>query len=194
MCGAASMRGAMTSAGKSLGCLLGPVDQVVGGAAYPRCRKACPTGKRLETGAPTVRRWRAVPSKSQARALIEGWQMTANTGRLSVAPSIGLRTSFAVSNLPLVCELARVCKEAIIPVLPAQTRAWPFEDRVLAYLLPSLHDDIIRFHAGDGPDLLGLLNSGGRAAISHLDQEAVGLLMTLVRREAPDLHAQLVRG
>lgn len=111
-----------------------------------------------------------------------------------IAPRVALETSFLESNFPLMCELARVCRQVIVPVLPSQTRAWPFEDRVLAYLLPSLHDEIIRFHAGHGPDLLGLLGSGGRGAASHLDEEAVRLLLALVRTKAPSLHAQLVRG
>ena len=89
--------------------------------------------------------------------------------RLDVAQ----RQEFVRSSLPLTIELADVLKAILIPHLREMPQDWPYPDRVLAWLVPSLSDDIRRFHGGGGKPLQELVPG---EAVRHLDHDFLDLL------------------
>lgn len=89
--------------------------------------------------------------------------------------NISQELTFSRSSLPLTMELADILKTLIIPNLDNHSNLLPFHDRVLAWLAPSLKDEIARFHGGVGPALDDIFRN---EAIKHIDHE---LMMTLSR-------------
>jgi hypothetical protein len=87
------------------------------------------------------------------------------------------------SALPMTMSLAAVWRRTIELALSSPD-AWPFEDRVLAWLLPNLQSDVARFHAGNGPTLSRVFRD---FQLETIDRSLVQLLVARVVRLAPDL-------
>lgn len=65
---------------------------------------------------------------------------------------LALETGFLADALPLTLELATLAKDHLLAHLRGPGN-WPFEDRVLGLLLPSMAPDIARYHHGTGPSM-----------------------------------------
>jgi hypothetical protein len=79
-------------------------------------------------------------------------------------------------------ELATVLKAILLPHLRQSSKRWPYHDRVLAWLAPSLLADICRFHDSNGPTLAGLKSA---KAIALLDKDFLSVLAQNVERVRP---------
>jgi hypothetical protein len=97
---------------------------------------------------------------------------------------------FAATLLPLTMELARTVQPVLERELAKLPRAWPFEDRVLALLAPSLLTDLHRFHTSGGDDLSSLFATH---QVEHLDRSLLGLLITRLARLSPETTAEVFR-
>lgn len=80
------------------------------------------------------------------------------------------------SCLPLTMHLARLAEQVIEPILESPTE-WPFEDRVLVALSPSLAKDVTAYHDGHGAQLMHVLKP---RQIERLDRTLVGGLHQLL--------------
>jgi hypothetical protein len=70
---------------------------------------------------------------------------------MSLNINLGLELSpFASDSLPLTMTLARKFRNKIYPLLCKYPKKWPFEDKVLAMLIPTIIDKIKTFHNGKG--------------------------------------------
>ncbi len=77
-------------------------------------------------------------------------------------------TAFTQTALPMTMSLAQALKSVIAGRLGRHTEKWPFEDRVLVWLEPSLQDDVDRFHSSSGPTMADIFKSW---QVEHLDQD-----------------------
>src|SRR3972149_7982971 len=94
------------------------------------------------------------------------------------------RRKFTESSLPLTMELASVLKAEIFPHLKNTPEGWPYHDRVLHWLLPSMGEDIQRFHGDSGPSITELFTGG---AVGHLDQDLLARLSAFIEKGRPGL-------
>jgi len=87
---------------------------------------------------------------------------------LKPAPAVAVLREpvFLGSCLPLTMQVATACRKLLRDRLATLPRQWPYEDRVLAVLAPSLLEDIARFHRADGPDMRTLFRSH---LLEHMD-------------------------
>jgi hypothetical protein len=60
------------------------------------------------------------------------------------------------SGLPLTMELARRFQSDVVQTLGSVRPEWPFEDRVLVWLLPNMEEECLAFHTSDGGDIASL--------------------------------------
>jgi hypothetical protein len=97
---------------------------------------------------------------------------------------------FGGEYLPLTMELARLARTTILPALTGTPAEWAYEDRVLVMLVPSLRENVGRFHTGDGPDLATTFREH---QIDHMDRGLVAEILSLVDRLSPTMAAALAR-
>ena len=101
-----------------------------------------------------------------------------------------LAQSCTDSVLPLVMALAAVVKIVIGPHLREMPSSWPYDDQVLAWLLPNLRDDVDRFHSRGGPSMSEMFQPH---QLETIDESCVKLLGVRVERLAPGLIGELRR-
>ena len=65
-------------------------------------------------------------------------------------------------------QAARSCGRIVVKCLDGFPKEWPFEDRVLAWLVPDLQREIVHFHAKDGKSMSSIFLPG---QIEHLDHD-----------------------
>ena len=91
--------------------------------------------------------------------------------------TVGLESVFAASHLPLMCLLSNRFKSDLEMAIPGQPKDWPFEDRLLSVLLPTLRHDISRFHRGRGGDIATALPE---EVLPRLDEHLTHQVNTLL--------------
>lgn len=90
------------------------------------------------------------------------------TNKLEMSQGARLEQSFSESNLPRTVGIAESFRQAVEQQLDESTASLPFADRVLAWLAPTLHREIIHFHGKNGKSLVEVFNP---VAVEHLDRE-----------------------
>ena len=98
--------------------------------------------------------------------------------------------NFTESSLPLTMELASVVKAIILPHLTNSPESWHYFDCVLHWLVPSMGEDIQRYHGNDGPSFSEMFALSG---VTHLDQDLVAQLSSLVEKKRPGVISLLVQ-
>jgi hypothetical protein len=73
---------------------------------------------------------------------------------------------YSETCLPLTMRLARAARRGIEPMLGDIPRDWPYEDRVLVWLAPSLRENVVAYWNLRGPSM-ELMCHG--PALAHLD-------------------------
>ena len=63
-------------------------------------------------------------------------------------------------------DVARRYKRVVVTCLDDFPKDWPFEDRVLAWLVPALQREVVHFHAKDGKSMSSVFLP---RQIEHLD-------------------------
>jgi hypothetical protein len=96
---------------------------------------------------------------------------------------------FTESSLPLTMELASVLKAIVLPHLTNNPESWHYFDRVLHWLVPSMGEDIQRYHGDDGPSISEMFAFSG---VTHLDQDLVARLSSLLEKKRPGVISLLV--
>lgn len=91
---------------------------------------------------------------------------------------------FSQSTLPQTMELALVLKSILLPLVRNAPQGWPFHDRVLLWLVPSLENDIRKFHESSSNSLRDMFPGDG---VRLLDQILLTLLGAQVERIRPDV-------
>ena len=92
--------------------------------------------------------------------------------------------TFAETSLPLTMEMANHVKELLIPMLDTFPRSWPFDDRVLAWLAPTLADDIKVFHDSSGHTMNEVFQDH---QINHMDNTFLNILINRLETINPEL-------
>jgi hypothetical protein len=98
--------------------------------------------------------------------------------------------TFTETYLPLTMEMANHVKELLLPMLDMFPRTWPFEDRVLAWLVPSLADDIKVFHDSFGDALNDVFQDH---QINHMDNTFLNILIKRLKSINPEIIAIIRR-
>jgi hypothetical protein len=62
--------------------------------------------------------------------------------------------SFVTNVLPLTIGLAHAIRITLAPHIRSDPCGWPFPDRVLVWLLPTLESNVAHFHGGSGTAML----------------------------------------
>ena len=91
-----------------------------------------------------------------------------SNGQVDADLLLSQEDAFTQTALPMTMSLAKALKSVIAGRLGRHTEKWPFEDRVLVWLEPSLRDDIERFHSSSGPNMVGIFKSW---QVERLDQD-----------------------
>ena len=91
--------------------------------------------------------------------------------------SVRLERAFAGVHLPATCVYARRHEADLAPLLRYLPSRWPYEDRLIAYLLPSLKTDVFSYYGAEGPDLGGLFSE---ETLARLDRDLVVRLHCLL--------------
>jgi hypothetical protein len=102
--------------------------------------------------------------------------------RLTITVKLGQEAVFSESCLPLTMELAKVFKTLVRTELPTTPPLWPFEDRVLLWLLPSLRKDIMQFHGGTGSSMTAIFQEH---VLQSIDSSLLGLLVDRLEKRRP---------
>ena len=94
------------------------------------------------------------------------------------------------SCLPLTFELANVpnIKRVILKYFGGINCKWPFEDRVLVWVVPNFIDEVKNFHNNNGPDMEGLYN---KSQIELLDEDILKALIVKIETIYPDFQTIL---
>ena len=94
------------------------------------------------------------------------------------------------SCLPLTFELANIpnIKRVILKYFGGINCKWPFEDRVLVWVVPNFIDEVKNFHNNNGPGMEGLYNKG---QIELLDEDILKTLIVKIETICPDFQAIL---
>ena len=100
------------------------------------------------------------------------------TNRATGARLVLRQEAFSMSCLPLTSALAAALTLQILPELRRMPTIWPFDDRVLVWLLPSLKADVARFHADAGPCMDEIF---APPALSSIDAALVRLVVERLR-------------
>lgn len=103
------------------------------------------------------------------------------TRNMTIRPE---QPSFGGSSLPKTITLALILRKIIEPELDESTKTLPFDDRVLAWLAPSLFRDMALFHGGIGKSLMECFSA---SAVAHLDVEYADILAGRVQKIRPDV-------
>lgn len=74
--------------------------------------------------------------------------------------------------------VAKKHRRAIAECLNNFPKDWPFEDRVLAWLVPGLEREIVHFHAKNGQSMEKVFRPH---QIAHLDKDLRGQLYARIR-------------
>ena len=98
------------------------------------------------------------------------------------------RRPFSQSCLPLTVELARGLKDEILGELGSVTASWNFEDRLLAWLNPSLEPNVRAYYSGDGAALDSMFDAH---QCQRLDQLLLGVLVQRLDAKYPGLASAL---
>jgi hypothetical protein len=99
-------------------------------------------------------------------------------------------TSWAGSVLPMTTALANLLRGILEPVLADAPRTWPFNDRVLAWLLPNLKDDVATFHLSHGPAMNRVFEE---FQLQTIDRSLVRRLAARAENLAPGMILELRR-
>ena len=86
-------------------------------------------------------------------------QTPANSARNTQGLRLRQERAFSKNALPLTIELACALKSVLRRPLIGLPPEWPYPDRVVAWLLPSLRNDVLAFHSAHGPGLVEILQS-----------------------------------
>lgn len=126
-------------------------------------------------------------------ACLATWsRMTADyesKGQMALRPTMQQELVFSSSSLPATMDLAAAFRPLIKVRLGNISARWPFEDRVLVWLIPGLRKDVELFHGADGPamdQVFGqeqLANLDGhffRILASRLDEICPGTIKNLI--------------
>lgn len=122
-------------------------------------------------------------SRAELRRILSGRYTGARAGApqphsLAIAPE----TSSVFCRL---LDLERFVSENLVAVelfLEPRHADLPLMDRVLLTLVPSMEHDVVRFHGGQGPDLVAMFEGH---QIDHLDKDLVAVLRKKVIRKPP---------
>lgn len=93
--------------------------------------------------------------------------------QLTVRPE---RPAFGGSCLPVTMKLASLIRQQLARRLTNSPSSWPYVDRVVVWLLPSLKTDACAFHENDGPAMTDLFRSDQLESIDR------SLVTSLIRR------------
>jgi len=78
-----------------------------------------------------------------------------------------LEKVFEGNCLPQTIGLARQFQAIVLRKLPPNRAEWPFEDRILVWLVPHLVDEGKAFHESGGPDMASIFESH---QLEHFDE------------------------
>jgi hypothetical protein len=93
--------------------------------------------------------------------------------------------SFGSTCIPLTTELAVVTKDYILPKLKGIPSKWTFPDRVLAWLAPSLYDDIRSYY--ETTDGIKMLDIYQNHQVEHLDKSLLSILISRLDNIKPGI-------
>lgn len=116
-----------------------------------------------------------MPSRIRRRPLAQSLGASART---SLEPP-----QFGGAHIPLTAQLAQAAADWLRQQLRDVPIEWPFEDRVIAWLLPSLRRDIEVFHHAGGPDITEIFQ---QHQLAHLDADLYRQLRLMVLRAAKE--------
>jgi hypothetical protein len=102
-------------------------------------------------------------------------------GRQTVRPA--LESAFAASCLPSTMQLARRCHLEVETRVALIHPEWPFEDRVLLWLLPNMELESVAFHSENGGNIESLF---AQHQLDHFDQVLTEELGRRLAQAAPD--------
>jgi len=77
-------------------------------------------------------------------------------------------TGYIKSCLPKTIKLAKRNKNILKDRLKHLNSKWPFEDRILVWLLPNIEDDVRNYHDNKGIEVVNLFKPG---QIVSLDED-----------------------
>jgi len=80
-------------------------------------------------------------------------------GAIQPRITAGQNPPFSKSALPLMTELGGLFRRGLVSILGRRISRWPFDDRLLVWLVPDLIPAASAFHAGKGKPLVGLYNA-----------------------------------
>jgi hypothetical protein len=86
-------------------------------------------------------------------------------GQQTVRPA--LERIFAASCLPSTMKVARRFRLDVVTRVALIHPEWPFEDRVLLWLLPNMEQESLAFHSGSGGNIASLF---AEHQLDHFDQ------------------------
>ena len=92
--------------------------------------------------------------------------------------------TFSETCLPLTMEMANHVEELLLPMLNTFPKTWPFEDRVLAWLVPTLADDIKAFHDSSGDAMDEVFQEH---QINHMDYTFLNILIKCLESINPEI-------
>lgn len=72
-------------------------------------------------------------------------------------PTLLHEKGYSAHCIPKTYEFALTKKNFILDKAPLPSRAWPFADNLLAWLVPEFKKNILEFHISNGPSLLQIL-------------------------------------
>ena len=90
--------------------------------------------------------------------------------------------SFATSARPMTMGLAASIRIQLWKYLENTPTSWPFSDRVLVWLLPSMDADVVKFHANQGRSMVHVFNAH---QIESIDAALLRILMAKIRSVEP---------
>jgi hypothetical protein len=92
--------------------------------------------------------------------------------------------TFTDSCLPTFAELSRLFRKEIQSQIDRSTAPWPFDDRVLVWLLPRFRAEAEHYHNDRGPRMTELYAA---EKIRAFDREALACLCRFLERVRPGI-------
>ena len=108
-----------------------------------------------------------------------GQHMAGPSSDKSVRLNVALEQGFAHGCLPGTMALAGKFRRDIVPKLDADHAEWPFEDRVLVWMLPNMECDALAYHQREGAEMATMF---AQHQLEHFDET---LAIELLRRVRP---------
>jgi len=102
----------------------------------------------------------------------------------SLAVTVHTERIFGTCSLPMTMAEACRRRAEVLPHLGRKHRTWPFEDRVLIWLLPNLEADAIAYHETHAADLAALFTPDQLALFDQSLRRELG--RRLIDLEKPD--------